>query len=267
MKGLIIFGTLIVCVCVIFASIQLNTRARYQIEQTLQENNWGHTLTYTDISHKLFSTTGQLLGVKLYAYPHLSVEKLTVSEITPTKAVLVLHNMDLDVLHTLQRQTDVETMFRTYQPIAHLLERPLHSLLLIGKPMVRMDGKLVISRAKKTAIVDITLNAPAVGVLKIRTFLYPVTDHFTHDLLTSLLQGHISAGELEKLPIAKMEISYTDKGGLKAYQHYLSTLPDPFVAKAKQDNPRLTRLLSHPKFEIKIDRHPFKRTRNRKSTR
>ena len=267
MKGLFIFGGLIISICVIFASLQLNTHARYQLEHILQENGWEHMLTYTDTSHNLFSTSGQMLGVKLYAYPHLSVEKITLAEFTPTKAVITLHRMDFDVLHTLQRQPDAEKTFRTYQPITHLLERPLQSLLLINKPIVRMDGKLIISRTQKKSVIDITLNAERIGQLKIRVFLYPVTERFIQNLITSLLQGHLSADELAKLPIVKMEITYTDNGGLKEYRKYLDTLPSSLVAQAKKNNPQLTQLILQPKSEMKMDGHPFKRTQNRKSTR
>ena len=267
MKSLFVFGGLIVCVCVVFASLQLNTYARYQLEHVLQENGWEHTLTYTDTSHKLFSTTGQMLGVKLYAYPHLSIEKLTVSEITPNKAVVVLHNVDLDVLHALQRQPDVEKAFRTYQPITHLLTRPLHSLLLIGQPIVRMNGKLIISKTKQKSVIDITLNAAKIGQLQMRFFLYPVADRFIYDLITDLLQGRISSDDLAKLPIVKVGITYTDNGGLKAYQAYLNTLPNTLVTQAKKDNPQLAQIISQPKSEARLDGHPFKRIQNKRSKR
>ncbi|MBP5161305.1 MAG: hypothetical protein ILP11_04620 [Alphaproteobacteria bacterium] len=265
MKSVFVFGGLIICVCIVFASLQLNTYARYQLEHVLQENGWEHNLTYTDTSHKLFSTTGQMLGVKLYAYPHLSIEKLTVAEMTPTKAVVVLHNMDLDVLHALQRQPDVEKAFRTYQPITHLLARPLHSLLLIGKPMVRMNGKLIVSKTKQKAIVDMTVNAAQVGQLQMRVFLYPVSDRFIHDLMSDLLQGHIGADDLAKLPIVKIEMAYTDNGGLKAYREYLDTLPGSLIAQAKKNHPQLTQIIVRPKSEMKLEGHPFKRTQNKRS--
>ena len=269
MKSLFIFGGLIFCLCVAFISIQLNTHARYQLEHILQENQWDNSINYTDITHKLFSSTGQMIGVKLYAYPYLYIDKLTIAELTPTKAIVVAHNMDLDVLHSLQRQTDAEATFRTYQPITHLLQRPLHSLLLINQPIVRMEGKLVIvTQTPHKAIVDMTINAPQIGQIQIRTFLYPVSDNFIHDFLTAVLQGYISSAYLAELPIVKTEIVYADKGGLRRYRDYLDTLPNSLVAQAKQSNPQLAQFIQQPKSELKIDGHPFRRTQpTRKSKR
>ena len=266
-KGFIAFGVLLICICIAFASIQLNTNARYHVEQLLRENHWDRALTYTDIDHRLFSSTGQLLGVKLYAYPQVSVDKVAVVEMTPNRSIIEVRNMNFDVLHALQKHPDVEQTFRNYQPITHLLSKPLYSLLLMNQPIVRANGKLVIARTNQKAIADITLDAENLGHVQVRLFFYPVTDSFTHDFITDLLQGRISPTELAELPIVKTEITYADKGGLQRYQEYLSTLPTSLTAEVKQANPQLTQFIFQPKSEIKTDSHPFIRKRSGRNRR
>ena len=259
MKGLIIFAALVFCLCVGFVSTQLNSHARYQLEQIIRENHWENTLTYKDLSHELFSSSGQILGAKFYAYPDLSIEKITVAELTPTRAVVVMHDMEFEALHTLQNQSHVEESFRTYQPITHLLQRPLHSLLLINQAIVRMDAKLVVSQTKQKAIVDIIVDAEQIGQAQARLFLYPVTDNFVRNFITMMLQGRILPADLAELPIVKTEIAFADKGGLERYRAYLDTLPASLVEQVKKEHPQLAQFIVQPKSEMKIDAHPFKR--------